>query len=139
MRRPRARRCAAGTPPGPRNAGSRTVPVAVDCQLADDVLRLTAQTPRLGAAYHDTWSISPSLALTWMTVADASVPLEPSYVSRAAVAAASLVRDTTYTFSYAIVMRTAGRAWAGSRSVAVTVGPDGSATWTAVGHPPAGA
>lgn len=111
--------------PVARRTAARTVPVALVWEATAGVLTLTATTPRMGASYHDSWSMSPSLALTLVTVTDTSVPRSPRYVSRAAVPEASLAHDTTYTFSYSIVMRSGDRVWAGSHSVTATVGPDG--------------
>jgi hypothetical protein len=104
------------------------VPIALGWELANGVLALTATTPGQAAICHDSWSVSPSLALTAVTIDDASVPGETTYVSRAAVDGSSLAHDTTYTFSYAIVMRTGESLWVGSRSLTVTVGRDGSMT-----------
>ncbi len=118
-------------PPGARvaeapNAIAGTMHVALACEQADGVLLVIATTLKRGATYHDSWSISPSLALASVTIADTSVPDRPSYVSRAVVGDSSLDADTTYTFSYAIVMRAGADSWAGSGSIAVTVDADGA-------------
>jgi hypothetical protein len=108
--------------PGIANADS--VPVTLDWQLAASVLALIATTPRRGASCHDRWSMSPSVPLTSTTILDACAG-RTCYVSRASAPASGLARDTTYTFSYAIVM-TGERTWVGSSSVTVTLGPEGA-------------
>lgn len=129
---PSRSRVGAATPvPGAtaaRTATAQTVPMTLDWQLADAILTLTATTPRRGESCDDRWSMSPSVALTSATVADASRPCGASYVSRAWVAGSSLARDTTYTFGYSIVMSTSEFTCVGSGSVSITVGPDGSLT-----------
>ena len=115
-------------PPVRRSATAQSVPVTLVWVLAAGVLVLTATTLRRSPGYDDRWSMSPSVALTSLTVVEASLPDQTSYVSRASVAASELARDTTYTFSYSIVMRASDCTWFGSGSVAVTVGSDGSLT-----------
>ncbi len=115
--------------PRARNARTLTshiVPVALRWELASGSLALTASTRRRGASYDDYWSVSPSLPFRSATVADSSVAGAATYVSQAVVPESSLMPDTTYTFSYAIAMRTGASAWFGSGSVAVTFGPAGS-------------
>ncbi len=107
-------------------ANARMVPVVLVWSLADRVLTVTATTPWRGAVCRDSWSISPSLDLVATTGTAATAPLTPGYVARASVAESSLAPDTTYTFSYAIVMRTGDSTWAGGSSVTVTVGSDRS-------------
>src|SRR5512143_570256 len=110
--------CCAGTR-GPRTRGRspaaaasvRTVPVSLDWSLTDVLLVLTATTPWRGEMCHDRWSTSPSLDLIPATVADAPVPPTQCYVARASVAESSLTPDTTYTFSYAIVIRIDRGTW----------------------------
>lgn len=109
-----------------RTAIAQTVDVTLGWRLADGVLTLAATTPKRGARYVDSWSVSPSLALATATATDSSLPGRATYVSRAVAGASSLTPETTYTFSYAIVMRAGAATWAGSRSLTVTVGPDGS-------------
>ena len=109
-------------------ASTQAVRVHLVWLRADGVLVLIATTLKRGASYNDSWSISPSLGLVSATVLDASMPDRPRYVSRASVAESPLESDTTYTFSYGIVMHGADTAWAGSGSLALTVGPDGSLT-----------
>jgi hypothetical protein len=104
-------------------ANADRVPVTLDWQLAASVLALIATTPRRGATCHDRWSMSPSVALTSTTIVDACAG-RTCYVSRASAPASGLARDTTYTFSYAIVM-TGERTWVGSSSVTVTLGAEG--------------
>lgn len=118
-------RSQAGLRRPPTAASATTVRVTLAWQLAERVLTLTATTLRRGASYQDSWSISPSIPITSATVVDASVPRRSTYVSRAAVAASSLVPDTTYTFSYAIVMKAGARTWIGSGSTAITVADAG--------------
>src|SRR5512140_2667387 len=114
-------RAARAVPPA-----TATVPVTLGWRLLDGILALTATTAGTGAGYQDTWSVSPSLALTSMTVVETSTPPGRRYVSRAAVAPSSLADDTTYTFSYAILVRAETRTWVGSASLVVTVGSGGS-------------
>lgn len=119
--------------PVTRTASAGIVSVALDWQLANGILTLTATTPGHGACCEDSWWATPPLALTSATVVEACVATQPCYVSRATVAAASLVPDTTYTFSYAIVMHGREGAWVGSVRVAITVGPDSSVVLTVLG------
>jgi hypothetical protein len=100
------------------------VPVALGWQVAAGVLTLTATSHCRGASYVDSWSVSPSLALATATVTGSSPPGRPIYVSQAVAPASSLAPDTTYTFSYAIVMKAGGNSWVGSRTLTLTVGPD---------------
>lgn len=111
--------------PATGTVAAHQVPVALRWELANGFLALTATTAWRSARHDDYWSVSPSLTFTSATVADTSVPGAPTYVSRAVVAGSSLAHDTTYTFGYAIAMRTSSCTWFGSSSVAVTVGPDG--------------
>lgn len=123
---------AAAGAPDIGNATAQPMPVTLRWSLAKSVLALTATTPWRGASYRESWSVSPSLDLAWTTVAEASVAGQTSHLSRAAVDASSLAHDTTYTFSYAILMRTFERVWVGGGSVALTVGSDGSLSEIAI-------
>ncbi len=117
----------AGRPAG-EDAPTDAVRLALVWQLAGDVVIAIATTVKWGVSYHDTWWISPSLDLDSLTVVDVSAAGSPRYVSRAAVPAPSLEPDTTYTFSYAIVMQAGESTWAASGSVALSVGADGALT-----------
>lgn len=117
-----------GPPPAAAVASSTTVLVKLAWQLAECVLTLTATTLRRGESYQDRWSISPSIALASATIIDSSVPRRRTYISRAAVVASSLAPETTYTFSYAIVMKAGARTWIGSGSAAITVADGGLPT-----------
>jgi hypothetical protein len=109
------------------------VPVVLDWEVSEGALTLTATTPSLAASYDDRWSMSPSVALISVTVVEASSSGGMSYVSRASVSASTLAPDTTYSFSYSVVMRTSECTWVGSGSVTVTVGSDGSVVTRAGG------
>lgn len=120
--------------PGPAGAPARaataqSVPVTLSWRVADGFLTLTATTPGAGSSFQDSWSTSPSVALVASrteTAGDTPAPDPTGIVSRAAIAASSLVRDTTYTFGYWIAIRTSEHTWFGSGSVTITVGPDGT-------------
>src|SRR5512143_2671902 len=117
MRRRTRLDCRPPCPPTPRTRTERTshtVPVVLRWELEDGSLAVTASTPKRGATYDDCWWVSPSLALRSKTVADSSVPGAATYVSRAVVSESAPAPDTTYTFSYAIAMRTGASAWFGS-------------------------
>jgi hypothetical protein len=101
------------------------VSVTLDWRLAAGTLALIATTPGRGARCDDRWSVSPSVRLTATTILDVRAG-RTWYVSRASAPASGLARDTTYTFSYSIVLRAADRTWAGSNSVTVTIGDEGT-------------
>lgn len=108
-----------------RRSAPQYVPVTLSWRPAAGVLALMATTLRRGHGYEDRWSMSPSVALTSVTVVEA-FPAPMRYVSRASASASALAPNTTYTFSYSVVMRTSEHTWVGSSSVTVTVGADGS-------------
>ncbi len=105
------------------------VEVHLRVRLANCELVLTATTPAMGESYQDSWSVSPSLPLVCEPAAAAmgtGVHGSGTLVSRATVAIASLAPDTTYTFTYAVVLGSCARTWAGSASATVAVGSDGA-------------
>jgi hypothetical protein len=107
-----------------RPSTSQKLPVTIGWQSADSVLTLTASTPLKSASFVDRWSVTPSLALASATVLDESSPGQARCVSRACASESALAPDTTYTFSYSIVMKAGADTWSGSGSVAITIGLD---------------
>lgn len=105
---------------------AQRVPVKLAWGVAGDDLTLTAVTAGKGVDCRDRWSTSPGLSLTSETAADADRPPGYNYVSRATVPASSLAADTTYTFSYSIIMRVGDEVWMGSAGLALTIGADGA-------------
>ncbi len=105
----------------------QVVPITLAVRLAEGSLVLTATTPAKGESCDDSWSVSPSLPLVCEGKGEqAEAGRSKVCISRASVAASALAPDTTYTFAYAIVMRTGERTWAGSASATVGVGPNGA-------------
>lgn len=119
---------AAGGADAARSASTRTAHVTLRWELVHDALKLTATTAIRSDSYWDSWWVSPSVPLRSATLDDASAAAAGRYVSRALVRESALAPDTTYTFSYAILMRTGASVWVGGCSLTLTVGPDRSLT-----------
>jgi hypothetical protein len=111
---------------GDETAAAQRVPVDLAWRVAGDDLTLTGVTAGKGVDCHDRWWTSPGLSLAWETAVDADRPPGYDYVSRAVVPASSLAADTTYTFSYSIIMRAGDEVWMGSAGLALTIGADGA-------------
>jgi hypothetical protein len=107
-------------------AAAQRVPVDLAWRVAGDDLTLTAVTAGKGVDCRDRWWTSPGLSIASKTAADADRPHGYDYISRAVVPASSLEADTTYTFSYSIIMRSGDEVWMGSAGLALTIGAGGA-------------